>query len=235
VIEPGLSFGAAAEAYDRGRPDWPAELVAEVPVRAGGAVVDLGAGTGKLTRLLARRFRHVIAVEPDEAMRARIPVGEPLAGSAEAIPLKESSVAAVFVGEAFHWFDWDQAVAEIARVLVPRGALALLWNRFAEEDHLLPQGVMPPPRGAKHGTFASGAWRRAFDGGPFELFRQREVAQERDVRREQLLDYFASVSPITSLSSAERADALARVEAALHRPVYRQRWTACLYWTRLRS
>jgi hypothetical protein len=81
----------------------------------------------------------------------------------------------------------------------------------------------------------SGEWQRAFDGAPFEPFRAHELPQERDVSREQLLEYFSSVSLVTALPPAEREEALARIGAALPQPRYRQRWTSCLYWTRLRS
>jgi SAM-dependent methyltransferase len=95
-------------------------------------VLDLGAGTGKLTQILAARYAHVIAVEPLEELRAllavRAPGAEVRAGAAEAIPLDDASVDAVFAGQAFHWFANDGAVGEIARVLRPGGVLALLWN-----------------------------------------------------------------------------------------------------------
>jgi SAM-dependent methyltransferase len=95
-------------------------------------VLDLGAGTGKLTQILAARYAHVIAVEPLEELRAllavRAPGAEVRAGAAEAIPLDDASVDAVFAGQAFHWFANDSAVGEIARVLRPGGVLALLWN-----------------------------------------------------------------------------------------------------------
>jgi SAM-dependent methyltransferase len=95
-------------------------------------VLDLGAGTGKLTKVLATRYARVIAVEPLDELRAllavRVPEAEVRAGAAEAIPLDEASVDAVFAGQAFHWFANDTAVGEIARVLRPGGVLALLWN-----------------------------------------------------------------------------------------------------------
>jgi SAM-dependent methyltransferase len=232
LIEAGLSFGVAAAEYDRGRPEWPATLVDEVPVPSTATVLDLGAGTGKLTRLLAERFRRVLAIEPDPAMRARLDAGELLAGSAEAIPLADASVDAVFAAEAFHWFDGPSAVSEIARVLAPGGVLALLWNRWEQEDAVLGDDVIPPSTSPKPATFVSGEWRRAFEGAPFEPFCEVSVVQERNVGREELLDYFASISPITSLPDLERTAALARVATALDRHVYRRRWTACLFWTR---
>ena len=206
-----------------------------MPLSADATVLDLGAGTGKLTRVLVARFGRVIAVEPDAAMRARITVGEPVAGWAEAIPLADASVNGVFAAEAFHWFDWEHALAEIGRVLVPDGILALLWSRWEEEDHLLPDGLLPHSSSPKHGAFMSGEWRQAFVDAPFEPFRAYELRQERDVSREQLVEHFSSVSFVAALPPAERQEILARITAALPRPRYRQRWTVCLYWTRLRS
>ena len=95
-------------------------------------MLDLGAGTGKLTRVLANRYAHVIAVEPLDELRAvlaeRVREADVRAGAAEAVPLTDASVDAVFAGQAFHWFANDAAVGEIVRVLRPGGVLALLWN-----------------------------------------------------------------------------------------------------------
>ena len=106
-----------------------------MPVAADAVVLDLAAGTGKLTRQLVRRFERVIAVEPLAGMRAVleeiVPEAEALPGTATEIPLEDDAVDAVFVGEAFHWFGNDDAVREIARVLGPRGVLAILFNTAA--------------------------------------------------------------------------------------------------------
>ena len=101
-------------------------------------VLDLGAGTGRLTRELVRRFDSVVAVEPDDAMRALIDAGSVLAGSAEAIPLDDHGIEAVFVGEAFHWFDLARALPEMARVLAPRGGLAIVGVEWWEARPPLP-------------------------------------------------------------------------------------------------
>src|SRR4051794_26086645 len=115
----------SADAYERGRPEYLAEAVAWAAERAGlladGRALDLAAGTGRLTRALQPITRHVVAVEPGADMRAEIPRRSPgvevLDGTAEAIPLADGSVDAVFVGDAFHWFDGERALTEIGRVL----------------------------------------------------------------------------------------------------------------------
>src|SRR6266516_2317387 len=129
---PAGSLDRWPEDYERGRPGWPPEVVDIPGLPSAATVLELGAGTGKLTRLLVSRFGRVVAVEPAEAMRRRLvafsPEAEVLAGSAEAIPLADASVDAVFAAEAFHRFDGERAVAEIARVLRPQRALVLMWN-----------------------------------------------------------------------------------------------------------
>jgi Methyltransferase domain len=107
-------------------------------LRPSAGVLDLAAGTGRLTRELARRFARVVAMEPDDEMRALIETGTVLAGRAEAIPLENRSADAAFVGEAFHWFETSQALAELARVLVPRGGLALISTHWWETEPALP-------------------------------------------------------------------------------------------------
>src|SRR5438876_726690 len=126
------SFGAVADAYERARPEYPAGavlwLVGDTPVD----VVDLGAGTGKLTRGLVALGHRVTAVEPLPEMlaqlRAAVPDATPLSGGAEAIPLADASADVVVCAQAFHWFDQPVALREIARVLRPGGSIALAWN-----------------------------------------------------------------------------------------------------------
>jgi SAM-dependent methyltransferase len=130
---PPDAFGRTAREYELGRPGWPEELLDQVIDGLGlepvAEVLDLGAGTGKLTRELVPRFERVVAVEPDDAMRAVleevVPGAKALVGRGEAIPLADGSVDAVFSAEAFHWFAGGESVAEIARVLRPRGALVI--------------------------------------------------------------------------------------------------------------
>jgi ubiquinone/menaquinone biosynthesis C-methylase UbiE len=141
------SFDGVAAQYERARPEYADEavdwIVEELELEPGSRVLDLAAGTGKLTRQLLRRGLDVVAVEPSDEMRAELvrvlPEVEALAGTAEAIPLPDASVDAVTVGQAFHWFDAKAALAEMRRVLKPHSGIALLWNRWDEEDPLLSQ------------------------------------------------------------------------------------------------
>jgi SAM-dependent methyltransferase len=115
--------------YERSRPGYPVEAVRWALPAGARRVLDLGAGTGKLTELLLDLGLDVVAVEPSEPMRALIPGrAEVLAGSAEELPLADASVDAVLVGQAFHWFDADRALAEMARVVRPGGTAGMLWN-----------------------------------------------------------------------------------------------------------
>jgi SAM-dependent methyltransferase len=126
------SFGGVADTYDRLRPGPPDEAVQRVVPAAAVDVLELGAGTGGLTRQLVRRHAHVRAVEPDERMRAvlleRVPEADIVAGSAEEIPAPESSFDAVIGASMWHWVDEARALPEVARVLRPGGTFSLLWN-----------------------------------------------------------------------------------------------------------
>ena len=151
------SFDLAAEEYERTRPGYPAAVLEKLPVPADATVLDLGAGTGKLTRVLVGRYSHVIAVEPLDGMRAIlekvVPQAKPLKGRAEQIPLADASVDAVFAGQAFHWFATDEAVREIARVLRRDGVFCLIWNSPDESrPWSVPQTYTDYLEGAAHGA-----------------------------------------------------------------------------------
>jgi SAM-dependent methyltransferase len=209
-------FAARAEDYERGRPGYPEAAIAALPVEAGSTVVDLAAGTGKLSRPLAALGARVIAVEPIAEMRALIgPPIEVLEGTAEAIPVANGIADAVTVAQAFHWFDGDRALAEIHRVLRPGGGLALIWNRRQEDDALTAavEEIIGPYRGdTPHER--TGRWRDAFDRtelfGPLE---RRQFAHNQRLDAELIAMRFGSVSFIASLPEAERSDVLERLRA----------------------
>jgi ubiquinone/menaquinone biosynthesis C-methylase UbiE len=216
------AFGSQAQAYERGRPGWPAAAVTGLLERWGARdVLDLAAGTGKLTRVLVRAA-EVTAIEPVDGMRAvlerQVPEARVLAGTAEAIPLPDESVDAVFVAEAFHWFDLQRAPAEIARVLRPGGRLAVLWNNFDGGDawlkelyetvkaHRLPSPRMP------HTV----PWREAIEAQFGELT-EEEARHEHILDRDGLIDQISSFSSIGGLPDDRRAAALDECRAVLER------------------
>ena len=127
-----LSFGSEAAAYERGRPSYPPEAIDWLLPAGASDVLDLGAGTGKLTTRLVERGLNVIAVDPIpemlELLTTSLPDTPALLGTAEEIPLADNSVDAVLVAQAWHWFDPERAAAEISRVLRPGGRLGLVWN-----------------------------------------------------------------------------------------------------------
>ncbi len=209
-------FARAADAYERARPGYPEDAVQWLDARLGPVVVDLAAGTGKLTRALAARGREVIAVEPVAEMRAAIgPPAHVRAGTAEAIPVPDAGADAVTVAQAFHWFDGPRALAEIHRVLRPGGVLALIWNRRRMEDdiHRALEELMAPHRGEAP-AHRSEAWRAAFE--TTELFgrlEEQRFPNEQRVDADALADRVASVSFIATLGDAEREPLLAAVRA----------------------
>ena len=214
-------FSRSADAYDRARPDYPPAAVAwlaeRLGLRPGRTVVDLAAGTGKLTRPLAATGAEVVAIEPVAEMRAWIgdAAARSLDGTAEAVPLPDASADAVTVAQAFHWFDGPAALAEIHRVLRPGGALALVWNRRPLEDpvHAAIERIIAPYRGDAP-AHRSGAWRAAFDAttlfGPLE---ERTFAHSRPHDADALADRVGSTSFVAALDDGPHAEVIAAVRA----------------------
>jgi SAM-dependent methyltransferase len=225
------SFGRVADAYDRGRPPYPSEALAwlteELEVTPASRVLDLAAGTGKLTAALVPRTGHVIAVEPVAEMRrvlsARRPEAAILAGRAEEIPLAAGSVDAVFVAAAFHWFDAEVALAEIRRVLRPGGGLGLLWNRpeWEGEDWYADFTTMLDRAREEQeapNRYIAGEWRVALErSSAFGPVRKREFRHVHRVTREGFLARVASWSVFAVLPAPAREELLGAVAGLLDR------------------
>jgi SAM-dependent methyltransferase len=208
------SFGDAAAAYQRGRPPYPASAVDWLVPADAHRVLDLGAGTGKLTRLLVERGFEVTAVEPLAEMReqliAAVPKAAVMDSSAERIPVADDSVDAVVVAQAWHWFDASAALQEAARVLVPGGTLGLVWNVrdlsepwVAELDRVLHQ----------HGPQVMDTKPEL--GAPFEQVERLEVRWDHQLTRAELLDLVTSRSYVITLPASERAELLNQVAELL--------------------
>ncbi len=238
------------EDYELGRPGWPREAVQVASLPPAATVVDLGAGTGKLTRLLASEFDRVIAVEPAEPMRRLLvrlcPAAEARAGTAREVPLPDSSVDAVFAAEAFHWFDDDRALAEIARVLRMGGALVLMWNipagawepSTASVETLLRARL--PDVDVDHDPLDLGGprradrtWRGSFSAAGFEPLREAHVANPQTLDRAGLVAFYASMGWIADLPDDERLPLLTTVRSLLTANEYLRVWTTHVYWSRL--
>jgi SAM-dependent methyltransferase len=228
MIEPARSFDLAAEEYERTRPDYPTGVLDVLPLDRLAEVLDLGAGTGKLTRVLARHYAHVIAVEPLDGMRGIlervVPGVQALRGSAERIPLEDASVDAVFAAQAFHWFDHDRAIPEIARVLRPGGVLALVWNGPDESrPNPLPVDYLAYLDELRHerSTFnESTPWRDLIARGPFGEAHEAAVPHDHVLDQAGLLDNARSVSWIASRAADDHARVLARLGELLPEDTY---------------
>jgi SAM-dependent methyltransferase len=238
------SFGAVAEDYERGRPGWP-ERVADVAGLPHDAVVlDLAAGTGKLTRVLVRRFARVIAVEPDDALRALIRDAETLAGSAEKIPLPDASVDGIFCAEAFHWFDAPHAVVEIRRVVRPGGSVVVCFNTDAGEteprwpdearaviEHHRPSGEI----GGRH-LVEAGTWRDAFAAdSAFEPLRFETARHDHVQTSDEAISQLLSISGFALLPATQRDQMRTELRAALPQTTWRTPLLAEIWSTRRRA
>jgi SAM-dependent methyltransferase len=208
------SFGRVAVEYERGRPGYPREAIDWLLGPEQLDVLDLGAGTGKLTRALLDAGHRVIAVEPLEEMRAiltdALPAAHALAGTAEQLPLRDASVDAVTVGAAFHWFDERAALAEIARVLRPPGVLGLLGNAFDVSPHWVARvrEILGPPAIQRPGH-----WPSVEDlHDRFEDVEDGEFPHEQRIDRAGLRDLASSRSSLATMPADQREDVLASLD-----------------------
>jgi SAM-dependent methyltransferase len=210
------AFELVADVYERARPEYPPEAVAwiadRLDLQAGRTVLDLGAGTGKLTRALVATGAHVIAVEPGEAMLAQlvraVPEAEAVHGAAEDIPLPDARVDVVTVGQAFHWFRHDEALPELHRVLRPQGGISLVWNSRDQEAPLqrdltdLIAPLFPPdrPDGPDGGSWA----QPLAESDLFEALDERRFRFVQTLDADTLVDRISSISFVAASALEER-------------------------------
>jgi SAM-dependent methyltransferase len=254
-----LSFGSVAAAYDRYRPAPPPQALDWLIPPDATAVLDLAAGTGAVTRLLIGRAARVVAVEPDERMRAvlaaRCPEAEVLEGRGEDIPLADASVDAVVIASAWHWLDPERAVPEVARVLRPGGNLGVIWvSRDSRVGWVAEfNALMREAREADRAADAPAADTPAADGPRKERRRRREVTfppgspmssvEELTVEyalpmtKDDLFGLLGTYSGVITLDPAKRADFSQRAGDFLDRQPWEQTDLAmicrCLRATRL--
>jgi SAM-dependent methyltransferase len=219
-------FASVAGAYERGRPEYPPAVVGALAAELGlpphACVLDLGAGTGKLSRALLAAGLDVVAVEPQAALRQRLAahIGPERVreGLAESIPLADAAVDAVTVADAFHWFDHAAALAEIRRVLRPGGGLAVLttlpdWSgaSWAHELGELMQRTRP-----EHPGFDGPSWQDSVRAaGGFGEPREITLTSAQPADPERVLQYLASVSWIAAMPEPRRGETLAQFESVL--------------------
>ncbi len=216
-------FARGAEAYARARPSYPPAALAWVRAQLGltavSTVLDLGAGTGKLTALLAG-FAKVVAVEPVQEMRqelAKLPRVEVLAGAAEGLPLAAGACDAVLCGQAFHWFATRAALAEIHRVLAPGGGLGLLWNRWdLSVAWAFAVKSLTAPFDAQRPQYETHDWKAAFEGPAlFGPLAEARFPNPHRLPRADVVARMASTSSVAVLPPAEQRALLAKVKAVL--------------------
>jgi SAM-dependent methyltransferase len=212
--ERASSFAHVADEYERGRPGYPRQAIRWLLGAEPLEVLDLGAGTGKLSRALLDAGHRVIAVEPLDEMRtiliARLPQVHALDGTAEQLPLADASMDAVAVGAAFHWFDQDVALAEIARVLRPPGVLGLLGNAFDTTSPWVARvrEILGPPAIERSGHWPSTETL----GERFAEVDEHQFPHEQEIDPASLRDLASSRSSLATMPMSEREIVLAKLD-----------------------
>lgn len=238
-------FGAEAEAYDRARPSYPPDAVrwlsGNLGIGPGRRVADVAAGTGKLTALLAPVGADLVAVEPVAAMlarlRARLPGVPAVSAVAEALPFAADSLDAVVVAQAFHWFDADKALTELARVVRPGGHLGLVWNARARtggwadqvwavmdkverhapwrDDRAAGEDGQPAPPGADRRLRWSERLITGGHGGAWSPWIEATFYHDHPATPEDVVDRIRSVSHVAALPPDQQKAVLAEIRAVL--------------------
>jgi len=213
----GKTFGVAAAAYERGRPPYPQAAIDWLVPATAVDVVDLGAGTGKFTRQLLAPNRNVVAIDPDAEMLAElrrvVPGVRTEVGSAEALPLADSSVDVITVAQAWHWVDLDRAVPEVARVLRPGGQLGLVWNVRDESAEWVAELSMVIHQGGSQELTE----RDPIVGTPFAPLERQTFSWTHTVSTDAFRDMVASRSYVIVLPPDEREQVINdTMRVALH-------------------
>ena len=234
-----------AQAYARGRPDYPAALsgwlAQSLGLAPGRRVADVGAGTGKFTALLAATGVDVVAVEPVQAMRAKIealqlPGVHAVDGTAQALPLAPGSLDAVVCAQAFHWFASRETLDAFHRVLRRGGRMGLVWNvRDESVDWVAELTALITPYEGDAPRFYKGDWKKPFPHPGFSPLVETRLPHEHVGPPQQvIIDRFMSVSFIAALPDAERAHVHAQIDALIARhPALRGQATVCFPYTTL--
>jgi len=222
IAGPANAFGAAAADYEAARPTYPSGALEALRDQLGigpdTRVCDLAAGTGKLTRLLAATGASVVAVEPvpgmREQLRAAVSAVEVLDGTAESMPLEAGSIDVVTVAQAFHWFRFEEALAEIARVLRPGGGLAVLFN---ERDSRTPWVAEWNEAIDWHNrtisVYQATDWTAVLEGGGFTGVGTAQFEWAEPMNRERLAARVRSVSYVAEQPPATQQEYVDRVLA----------------------